>query len=472
MQKKLKMNKSIKDGSLYLLANLINKGIGFLTIPIFTRIMTTSEYGEVDTYLSFVALMLPIIGLYLGRAKRNAYVDFPNELKSFDKSIFVASTVSAVTVTLFMVLLGNLLGVKLNRVLIIACCIQSFMAYIIECKMISLLMEEKALKRALLMSLPNMLVSIVSVVLLINLNQDKQYRRMAVYFLIYLLFGGYIYFTTILKKKAKVKKEYISYAASISIPLIFHGLAISILSSSDRMMITYFSGASETGIYSLYYNVSLITLVLSSAIENVWIPWFTKQMTMEKKERIPMAANGCTFFVAAFTIVMMMISPEIIKIMADKKYWGHEILIIPIIVSPFVMYVYTNLVNYEQYYKQTKMIARNTFIAALSNIILNAIFIPYYGAVAAAFTTLVSYIILYFAHYWSCKKEGRKLFSIKYVGASMGILIVASALFVIFLKMIVIRYIIAALITGVLVCVFAPKKRIIEKIRDLKGRKV
>lgn len=463
MTKKIAINKNFRDGSLYLLANLLNKGIGFLTIPIFTRLMTTSEYGEVDTYLSVVALMLPVIGIYLGRAKRNAYVDFPTDLDSFDKSIFVGSTISATIITIIMLLIRNFLGISLNRFLVIACCIQAFMSYIIECKMISLLMEQKALRRSLLMSLPHILISIVSVILLINMDHNKQYGRMAVYFSIYLIFGGFIYISTLLKKGGKVKKEYITYAAAISIPLIFHGLAISVLSSSDRIMITYFKGASETGIYSLYYNVSLITLVLSSAIENVWIPWFTKQMTMENKERIPVVANVCTFFVAAFTIVMMMISPEIIKIMADKKYWGHEILIIPIIVSPFVMYVYTNLVNYEQYYKQTKMIARNTFIAALSNIILNAIFIPYYGAVAAAFTTLASYIILYFAHYWSCKKEGRKLFSIKYVGASMGILIVAIALFVIFLKMMVIRYIIAVLTIGVLGYVFITKKELLKK---------
>lgn len=439
----MKINKRLKDGSLYLVANLINKGIGFLTIPIFTRIMTTSEYGEVDTYLSFVSLMLPIIGLYLGRAKRNAYVDFPTELSSFDKTIYIGSTLFALVILISMVIIGKIIKIPLNSILIIACCVQAFMSYIIECKMISLLMEEKALKRAILMSFPNMIVSILSLVILLNITQGKQYGRIAAYFFVYLVFGGYIYIKTVLKKNTKIKKSYLSYSASISIPLIFHGLAISILASSDRIMITYFFGASETGIYSLYYNVSLITLVISSAVENVWVPWFTKQMLENKKKIIYMGANICTLFIAVVTVIMMMISPEIIKIMADKKYWGHEVLIIPIIIAPFIMYAYTNLVNYEQYYKQTKMIAKNTFIAAFSNIVLNVIFIPYYGAVAAAFTTLVSYIILYFAHYFSCKKEARKLFNIKCVGLALGLILIMSILFIVFVDKIMIRYLIA-----------------------------
>ena len=33
-------------GALYFIATLFNKGIGFVTVPIFSRILTTSDYGR------------------------------------------------------------------------------------------------------------------------------------------------------------------------------------------------------------------------------------------------------------------------------------------------------------------------------------------------------------------------------------------------------------------------------------------
>ena len=55
--------------------------------------------------------------------------------------------------------------------------------------------------------------------------------------------------------------------------------------------------------------------------------------------------------------------------------------------------------NVEYYYQKTKLIALATFISAILNLILNAIFIKFFGYCAAGYTTLVSYICLVIMHY-------------------------------------------------------------------------
>lgn len=52
-------------------------------------------------------------------------------------------------------------------------------------------------------------------------------------------------------------------------------------------------------------------------------------------------------------------------------------------------------------------------IAAVMNLVLNYIFIPRYGYVAAAFTTLGSYLISFILHYISAKQIEKDLFDIK-----------------------------------------------------------
>ena len=81
-------------------------------------------------------------------------------------------------------------------------------------------------------------------------------------------------------KKSRVffKREYINYALKISAPLVLHGIALSILSQSDRTMITVLADASQTGIYSLIYNFAMIATVITTSFEGVWVPWFTENL--------------------------------------------------------------------------------------------------------------------------------------------------------------------------------------------------
>ena len=63
-------------------------------------------------------------------------------------------------------------------------------------------------------------------------------------------------------------------------------------------------------------------------------------------------------------------------------------------------------VNIEQFEKKTVGMAFATIFAALSNFILNSIFIPQIGYIAAAYTTLISFLILLFIHMLLVKKIG------------------------------------------------------------------
>jgi len=109
----------------------------------------------------------------------------------------------------------------------------------------------------------------------------------------------------------------------------------------------------------------------------------------------------------------MLVAPEILTIMAPKEYWSGKVLIPPIVLASFFMFLYSISVDLEYYYKSTKIIATNTIIAAGINIILNYIFIPLYGALAAAFTTVIAYAVSFAIHYFAARKLDNELFSFK-----------------------------------------------------------
>jgi O-antigen/teichoic acid export membrane protein len=86
-------------------------------------------------------------------------------------------------------------------------------------------------------------------------------------------------------------------------------------------------------------------------------------------------------------------------VLGGEDYMTGVYCVPPIVLGVLCQYVYTHYVNIELHLKKTKFVSMGTIFAALLNIVLNAIFIPQYGFVAAAYTTFFSYVCLLFVHF-------------------------------------------------------------------------
>ena len=93
-------------------------------------------------------------------------------------------------------------------------------------------------------------------------------------------------------------------------------------------------------------------------------------------------------------------------------------------------YMYTQYVNIEMNLKRTRIIAVSTMIAAVINIGLNLLFIPIYGFVAAAYTTLAGYMILFAIHCFNIKiiykvqvYDDKHLFVLLFLTVIIGLLV-------------------------------------------------
>ena len=283
---KMFRNNNVKAGSFYLVGNLFNKAIVFLTIPLFTRMMSTSDYGIVNTYLSWVSIFSVIIGLSLGESIRSIYAEIKDNVESYLSSIFFLALINFVLTSGIIIFLVYNYFNHINLLLVTLCLIQSFMTFIINSINVLYMMKLQYKKRTVLLSTPNIIISIMSVIYLSFIINDKYLGRIIPYVLITALFGGYYLLKYFIKGKVLIDKRYWKTAISLSLPLIFHGLSINILATSDRTMIMLFRDASQAGIYSLVYSMTMISTVVTSSMESVWIPWFTKKMELgDKKDR-------------------------------------------------------------------------------------------------------------------------------------------------------------------------------------------
>lgn len=442
-------------------ASFFNKGIAFLTLPIFTRLLSTGEYGTVSTYSSWVAIVSIVSGMSLNVAIRlSRGKDFKLKITKDEElaSIFTITLLAGGVLFAVCLAFGSLINPMMSILLITLCFLEGIFGWLITDYTYYQMMESKYLGRTLLMILPNLLAAVLSVTLILNIQGDKSWERIISLAVCPATIGLLLCFRVFFKHRPCLNKEYLKWALKVSLPLIVHALALNILLQSDRIMITAFRNTSETGIYSLIYSFSTLAIVLTSGLEGIWIPFFTKKMNEEDYDNVNVFSKDYINFICYAMVGIIMIAPELMKFMSTSDYY-EGISVLPLLVlADFFAFAYTFYVNVEYYYEKTKFITVNTVIAAALNIVLNYIFIPRYGYFAAAFTTFVSYVVSFTLHYMYAKKLNRALFNIQSFVRPLVILSIFNVVFYLFIDNFVYRWLI--LFCFIVMMFFRERKRI------------
>ncbi len=420
--------KLVKAGSLYFIGNIFDKAVAFITVPIFTRMLSTSDYGVTTIYLSWVSILSVIITLSVGISIRTAVVDYADDKDRYISSIFSLGTISAFLITAVVCCGGLLFGNGTSLKLILLCCLHSYSTSIITAVQWRYMMDVKYLQKTVLQCLPNMGIITLSIFLISSINDNKYLGRVYSYALVMTVVACFYLIYYLFKGRTFYKREYWKYALGFSIPIIFHSLSTVILSQADRIMITWLRNVSETGIYGLAYQFGMVPLVITTTFENIWIPWFTEKMENHDKLSINSMVRPYTNSVAIMCAAIMFVAPEVLKWMTIEAYFSAIYIIAPVVAATYLMFLASVSLGLEYYLKKTKTIAVNTLIAACVNIILNLIFIPKYGGIAAAYATVASYAVSFIMHYTVARKLDRGLFDFK-VYVFPILLLVASVTF-------------------------------------------
>lgn len=459
----MKRSENLNATLFYMIGNLFDKAIALITVPIFTRIMSAADYGIFNTYASWVSIFAIFIGLSLGQTLRSAVYEKEIEIESYISSLFGLSILDFVLTFCLVIILSFFFDFQITRFMLALCLIQSFLQFIRDTIAMKYMMQMRYVARTLILSIPNILVQLLAIAIILNMADDKYMGKAYSYVIVYLIVGVWLIVAQYHKSKDYSNHKYWKYGLTLSLPLVLHSLSCVVLSSSDRIMITMYVGTTETGIYSLVYNMTLMTTVITTSFENVWIPWFSKHLNNNDRDSINQAVVSYIMSVALIVCAIIYVSPEMMDILAPKEYAPGKSMAPLLMTAVFVTFLYTISVNLEYYRKATKNIAKNTCMAAVLNVILNMIFIPKYGAIAAAATTLLSYIIALIMHYRDGKKLDPELFPIRIYCVPVTIVIVCSISYYFITDYIYVRWSLALFILLFLFIAFARGKLIFLK---------
>lgn len=456
MNKKTLNQKATRAGIYYTIANMFLKGCVFLTLPLFTRILSTNDFGIYNNYMAYEGLLSAILGLGLYGTVKNAKFDFKENFNEYLSSVLSLSLIVFVFVVLILNLFypfyGNYLG--FSRFVTNCLVFQSFGSYLIYFYGSKLNIEFEY-KSYIFLSFFNTIVNILlSFILIIYIFPNERYLgRILGSALPLILISIYIIVLIFINGKTRYEKKYWKYALTIGLPLIPHVVSQSLLSQFDRIMIGNMTSLSYSGIYSYMYTICTITYVICTSLDNAWNPWVYHKLNESKKKEILNSSKKYIFLFTFITICFICIMPEITKLMADKSYWGAIDLLIPLSLSNYFIFLYMIPVGIEYYYKKTKYISFGTFLAAIFNLILNYFAIKFFGYKSAAYTTLISYMLLFIFHWIIASKyDVNSIYSLKYIIKNIFVLFIVSIF--IFLVNLIFNEKISIIIRYVIVVIF------------------
>ena len=392
---------TLKSGIWYLFSDFAYKGLAFLTIPVFTRLLTLDEYGIVSVYTSLVGITVVVTGLEINVAVGRASLDFKHEYSAFLSSVLSFSLLPFFLTFIAVCFLSESIGtlVTMDSKLLMLAVITGYATFVFKFYTHHLLFKQKYIMKSLLQISKAILEVVLAIVLVTIIRGSKHYGRIYSTLAVSILFMVISFIVILLNSKKIYFPKAWFYSLRIGVPLIPHALSAVLLSQFDRIAIQTLVSSEQAGLYSFAYNIGMIPLVLLGATNSAWMPWFYRQLSNEKTERIKKAASIYSVAFLTITIAIMMLGPELAIIMAPNAYSSASRIIPVISLSYLFQFLYSLYVNFAIYRKKTFAISIGTLMAGIVNIILNILTIPKFGYEVAAWTTVISYFLLFIFHW-------------------------------------------------------------------------
>lgn len=391
----------VKASFWFLICSFLQKGISVLTTPIFTRLLTTGEYGQYNVFNSWLGIVTIFVSLNLySGVYSQGLIKFDKERNVFSSSLQGLTLVLTVVWTLIYILFQNfwnnlfsLTTVQMLSMLVMIWTTSVFSFWASEQRVI--LSYQKLVAVTLLISFAKPIVGIFFVLH----AKDKVTARILGLVIVELVGYMGLFVSQMVRGKKFYSGRFWKYAVIYNLPLVPHYLSLTVLSSADRIMIEKMVGADAAGIYSLAYSISLIMTLFNTALSQTIGPWIYQKIKNKQAKDIANVAYVALCGIAVVNLILISFAPEVVAMFAPKDYYNAIWIIPPVAMSVYFMFAYDLFAKFQFYYEKTKFVMIASIIAASLNILLNYIFINIFGYYAAGYTTLVCYITSTTGHY-------------------------------------------------------------------------
>ena len=391
--------KAITSAGLISISDFIARCLSFISLPILTSLLAPSEYGVAALIASIISFgtTLSIFGIDLGYSRLYLANNKNEKSKAIESFSWIFVLRNTFIYGILLAILWHFFGERFIENNNIALSVYIFAMVIISSTQIILQTRSRLIedyKRVAVVKIISTILSIsISIYLAFYVFQSFWVLLLGSMVLSVLMISNLKYpDRSILSfkikeedKKSLVKLGYINFITA---------LMYWIITSTDKWFLSIYVDQSLVGIYSLAANIAVIGLLLSGGITLAWMPEASRAYHDKKNFKESDLGKILERFVMILLIIWLAVTmsgSEILMLLANERF--HEgVVFIPVLAGGFFFYSLATIFNTAQMLKiKLNSVVLFYILGAALNIIMNFMFIPKFGAMAAAISQMISF---------------------------------------------------------------------------------
>lgn len=405
----MKKNDSIKNvlfnSGIYSFTSILQKGVQFLLLPLYTLYLTPRDYGITSIVISFTSILTLIATLSLNNAVQRFYFIYKKnieELKRFLGTIYIVVFLNSLVLSFLIIIFQEWIitpfidGVEFYPYLLMGILTVVFNPlYTIYQNLLQTMQNGK--KYGINSLIHFGLVIILNVLFIIVLELGA-FGQLLSNLIVAILFGVFafidLYRNDIIA--INIDFEYLKQALSYSLPLLPHNLSSTIANFISRLFLNNQISTASAGLFNIASQFSLIVDTLLMSVNNAYIPWFYNEMdlTESKPKKVINFADFISKIYMFISVSLSFVIKEVIQIFLPEEYLISWILI-PIMLIAFqfksIYLFYVNTLFYNT--KATRVVFLASVTGNLCSVIVSALLTTKIGLVTPAIATLVQWIV-------------------------------------------------------------------------------
>ncbi|MGO1874282.1 MAG: lipopolysaccharide biosynthesis protein [Canibacter sp.] len=410
-----------KSAIWYTASNFLTKSLGFLTIPLFTRIMSQEEFGTFNAFAAVQIVVIAVLGLESFQAINRARFDFDkDELKSFQLSILTLGTLLTGGLTIALLVLPGpfeaITSLDRQYLLIMAIYVMFYPSF--HMFQAYQRVQYRFKLSASLAFTVSITATAISVILVVALS-DALMGRLVGYYIPFAIVGlvFYVYYWA---AGRRVKVKYWKYAIPLCTPLIIATVGAHGMSVSSRIVVQHVDTATSTALVALASTITSIVIIFITTLNHAWSPWLMDCLSQNDFNRARRSFVPIIAVVTLACLTAALLAPEAIAFLGGAEYQEAARIVPSFVGVALYGMIATQYIYVQTFYKSIVMGGLATLAVAVLNTVLLVIGVQRFGYESAGYIVLLSHLILILAHKAAMRwKQMPDIFTWRYIGIPM-----------------------------------------------------
>lgn len=384
----------VKNSIILAIGGISTKIISFLLLPMYTSLLSTSDYGTFDYIATLTSFIAPLLSMLVSESMFRFLIDAGDnkdrKTEVISQSFFIICCgigIGLIIAIVFFSIFPRSYAIPLVLYVI---------SMIINWQISGVLRGIGKIKDYtvfnLVISVSGILLNVITIGFL-GMGLTGLYIANIIPSIVWSI----IYF-----KRERlwnsinvfaISKDGIKEILKYSVPLVPNKLSWSIVDASDRLMVTNMIGADANGVYAIAYKFPTLVNTFYSFFYTAWTESSAKVLAQTKQE-IESFYNDVydrlIRILSSITFLFLTIMPMVYELMISENYEDSYKYVPFLLFGVFFSNISGIYGGVFTAYMDTKRMGMSTAIAAICNIVLNIILIERFGVLAAALSTLIS----------------------------------------------------------------------------------